>query len=59
VSTRCRTFSHGSALEGDGVIRFDGNHVSVPEDARFLVGSVAAAFDAHLGASSRRHSRAV
>jgi len=47
------------ALEEDGVIRFDGNVVSVSEDARLLVRAVAAAFDAHLGSSGRLHSRAV
>jgi oxygen-independent coproporphyrinogen-3 oxidase len=31
----------------------------VPADSRFLVRSVAAAFDAHLDSSQRLHSRAV
>jgi oxygen-independent coproporphyrinogen-3 oxidase len=46
-------------LEGDGVIRFDGAVLRVAEEARFLVRSVASAFDAHLGASRRTHSPAV
>jgi oxygen-independent coproporphyrinogen-3 oxidase len=52
-------FPRLSALEEDGVIRFDGNLVSVSEGARLLVRAVAAAFDAHLGSSGRLHSRAV
>ncbi|MCB8821484.1 oxygen-independent coproporphyrinogen III oxidase [Microvirga rosea] len=46
-------------LEGDGIIRLDGNVLSVNEDTRFLVRSVASAFDAYLGQSGRTHSRAV
>jgi oxygen-independent coproporphyrinogen-3 oxidase len=46
-------------LESDGVIRLEGTMVSVAEDARFLVRSVASAFDAYLGASGRAHSRAI
>jgi oxygen-independent coproporphyrinogen III oxidase len=46
-------------LEGDGVIRLDGTVLAVAEDARFLVRSVASAFDAYLGTSGRTHSRAV
>jgi oxygen-independent coproporphyrinogen-3 oxidase len=46
-------------LEADGVIRLEGTRVSVSEDARFLVRSVASAFDAYLGASGRAHSRAI
>ena len=54
-----RTRSRLQILEGDGVIGFDG---TVPEgahaeEAPFLVRSVASAFDAHLGASGRTHSR--
>ncbi len=47
------------ALEDDGVIRLDGHVLSVNDDTRFLVRSVASAFDAYLGASGRAHSRAV
>lgn len=46
-------------LEGDGVIRLDGHKLAVADDARFLVRSVASAFDAYLGESGRTHSRAV
>jgi oxygen-independent coproporphyrinogen-3 oxidase len=46
-------------LESDGIIRLDGNVVSVNDNSRFLVRSVASAFDAYLGASGRTHSRAV
>lgn len=46
-------------LEGDGVIRLDGSVLSVNDDTRFLVRSVASAFDAYLGQSGRTHSRAV
>jgi oxygen-independent coproporphyrinogen-3 oxidase len=46
-------------LQADGIIRLDGTRVSVSEDARFLVRSVASAFDAYLGASGRAHSRAI
>ena len=46
-------------LQDDGIIRLEGNVLSVNEDARFLVRSVASAFDAYLGASGRTHSRAV
>jgi oxygen-independent coproporphyrinogen-3 oxidase len=46
-------------LEQDGIIRLDGNLLSVNDDTRFLVRTVASAFDAYLGASGRAHSRAV
>ena len=46
-------------LEGDGIIRLDGSVLSVNDDTRFLVRSVASAFDAYLGQSGRTHSRAV
>jgi oxygen-independent coproporphyrinogen-3 oxidase len=46
-------------LEGDGVIRLAGRVLEVTDDARFLVRTVASAFDAYLGASGRAHSRAV
>jgi oxygen-independent coproporphyrinogen-3 oxidase len=48
-----------SALVSDGVARIEGNSVSVPEDSRFLVRNVAAAFDAYLDRSAHHHSRAV
>jgi oxygen-independent coproporphyrinogen-3 oxidase len=46
-------------LERDGIIRLDGNLLSVNDDTRFLVRTVASAFDAYLGTSGRTHSRAV
>lgn len=46
-------------LEQDGIIRLDQNILSVNDNTRFLVRTVASAFDAYLGASGRTHSRAV
>ena len=46
-------------LQDDGIIQLEGNVLSVNDNARFLVRSVASAFDAYLGASGRTHSRAV
>jgi oxygen-independent coproporphyrinogen-3 oxidase len=46
-------------LEGDGVIRVKGAVIEVADDARFLVRSVASAFDAYFGTSGRTHSRAI
>jgi oxygen-independent coproporphyrinogen-3 oxidase len=46
-------------LECDGVITVEGTRVSVSDDARSLVRSVASAFDAYLGASGRSHSPAI
>ncbi len=46
-------------LEQDGIIRLKDNVVSVNDDTRFLVRTVASAFDAYLGASGRTHSRAI
>jgi oxygen-independent coproporphyrinogen-3 oxidase len=42
-----------------GVVELDGASLAVPDQSRFLVRSVAAAFDAHLDASKQLHSRAV
>ncbi|OAF08443.1 coproporphyrinogen III oxidase [Bradyrhizobium centrolobii] len=47
------------SLVSDGVVRLDGDRLAVAKDARFLVRSVAAAFDAHLDAAKQLHSRAV
>jgi oxygen-independent coproporphyrinogen-3 oxidase len=47
------------SLISDGVIKLDGTALAVADDSRFLVRSVAAAFDAHLGETGQRHSRAV
>ncbi|PVE20568.1 oxygen-independent coproporphyrinogen III oxidase [Microvirga sp. KLBC 81] len=46
-------------LERDGIIRLKENVLSVNDDARFLVRTVASVFDAYLGAPGRTHSRAV
>jgi oxygen-independent coproporphyrinogen-3 oxidase len=47
------------ALVSDGVVELNGNSLAVPEAARTLLRSVAAAFDAHLDSSKQLHSRAV
>ncbi|MEK9283916.1 MULTISPECIES: oxygen-independent coproporphyrinogen III oxidase [unclassified Bradyrhizobium] len=47
------------SLVSDGVVSLDGDRLAVARDARFLVRSVAAAFDAHLDAAKQLHSRAV
>jgi oxygen-independent coproporphyrinogen-3 oxidase len=47
------------ALIADGVVALDGTSLAVADHARFLVRSVASAFDAHLDTSKRLHSRAV
>ncbi len=46
-------------LISDGVVRLEGNRLAVATDSRFLVRSVAAAFDAHLNPAKQLHSRAV
>jgi oxygen-independent coproporphyrinogen-3 oxidase len=46
-------------LISDGVVRLDGDRLAVAKDSRFLVRSVAAAFDAHLDPGKQLHSRAV
>jgi oxygen-independent coproporphyrinogen III oxidase len=46
-------------LLSDGIVALDGSSLSVADNSRFLVRSVAAAFDAHLNGSRRLHSRAV
>ena len=48
-----------SDLLSRGIVALDGMRLSIATDARFLVRSVAAAFDAHLERSTMRHSRAV
>jgi oxygen-independent coproporphyrinogen III oxidase len=47
------------SLISDGVVALTGNSLAVNDNSRFLVRSVAAAFDAHLDGSKRLHSRAV
>ena len=46
-------------LISDGIVALDGASLAVAEHSRFLVRSVAAAFDAHLDTSRQLHSRAV
>ncbi len=46
-------------LADDGIVRLEGPRVEVVADARLLVRSVAAAFDAYLLQSSRTYSSAV
>jgi oxygen-independent coproporphyrinogen-3 oxidase len=46
-------------LEQDGIIKLDRGVLSVNDETRFLVRSVASVFDAYLGQSGRTHSRAV
>ena len=47
------------ALAADGIVRIEGNVVRLADNARFLVRTVASAFDAHLISSGRAFSRAV
>ncbi len=47
------------SLISDGVVALRENSLAVDDNSRFLVRSVAAAFDAHLDASKQLHSRAV
>lgn len=46
-------------LVNDGFVQLEGNIVRMAANARVLVGTIAAAFDAHLTASNRIYSRAV
>ena len=46
-------------LISDGIVELDGASLAVTDDSRFLVRSVAAAFDAHLNGPKQLHSRAV
>jgi oxygen-independent coproporphyrinogen III oxidase len=46
-------------LIADGVVELDGDRLAVANDSRFLVRSVAAAFDVHLDSAKQLHSRAV
>jgi oxygen-independent coproporphyrinogen-3 oxidase len=47
------------SLIADGVVRIEGDRLAVAHDSRFLLRSVAAAFDAHLDSAKQLHSRAV
>ncbi len=46
-------------LISDGIVKLEGDRLAVASDSRFLVRSVAAAFDAHLDPAQQLHSRAV
>lgn len=46
-------------LLADGLIEREGNRITIRPDARILVRTVAAAFDAHLGNTPSLHARAV
>jgi oxygen-independent coproporphyrinogen-3 oxidase len=56
-------FSHEKAeldrLQADGIVRIEGERISVTAEGRPLVRLVAATFDRHLGKGQARHSRAV
>lgn len=57
--TLLRSAERLDMLLADGVVHLDGSVLSVEDDARHLVRSVAAAFDAYLGAPGPVYSRAV
>ncbi|MDD1527719.1 oxygen-independent coproporphyrinogen III oxidase [Bradyrhizobium sp. WBOS7] len=59
AATMLRSAARLSPLISDGVVRLEGNRLAVAKDSRFLVRSVAAAFDAHLNPAKQLHSRAV
>jgi oxygen-independent coproporphyrinogen-3 oxidase len=59
VETMLRSSPRLRDLISDGIVEFDGASLAVTGDSRFLVRSVAAAFDAHLEGSKQLHSRAV
>jgi len=46
-------------LVSEGIVNIDGASLLIPEQSRFLVRNVAAAFDAHLEGATRTFSRAV
>ncbi|MCO5090008.1 oxygen-independent coproporphyrinogen III oxidase [Bosea sp. (in: a-proteobacteria)] len=46
-------------LAREGVVRFEGGRVFLPDEARLMVRKVASAFDAHLDEPQRQYSRAV
>ncbi len=47
-----------AALVGDGAIDVRGGTVTVRQDHRFIIRTVAAAFDAYIGETARTHSKA-
>ncbi len=48
-----------AALAGDGLVKLDGDILTVPEEARPLMRSIACMFDAYLATGKAKHSRAV
>ena len=59
AETMLKSSSRLRDLISDGIVELDGTSLAVADDSRFLVRSVAAAFDAHLDGSKQLHSRAV
>ena len=59
ASTMLKSSSRLQDLISNGIVELDGTSLAVADDSRFLVRSVAAAFDAHLDGSKQLHSRAV
>lgn len=59
AETMLQSSSRLRDLISDGIVELDGTSLAVADDSRFLVRSVAAAFDAHLDGSKQLHSRAV
>jgi oxygen-independent coproporphyrinogen-3 oxidase len=59
AETMLKSASRLKPLISDGVVKLDGDRLAVANDSRFLVRSVAAAFDAHLDPGKQLHSRAV
>ncbi len=59
ASTVLKSSSRLQDLISNGIVELDGTSLAVSDDSRFLVRSVAAAFDAHLDGSKQLHSRAV
>ena len=59
ASTMLKSSSRLQDLISNGIVELDGTSLAVAHDSRFLVRSVAAAFDAHLDGSKQLHSRAV
>ncbi|WP_291866700.1 oxygen-independent coproporphyrinogen III oxidase [Bradyrhizobium sp.] len=59
TATVLKSSSRLQDLISDGIVELNGTSLTVADDSRFLVRSVAAAFDAYLDGSKQLHSRAV
>lgn len=59
AETVIKSSSRLQSLISDGIVELKGASLALADDSRFLVRSVAAAFDAHLDGSKQIHSRAV